>query len=290
MRVISTVFEMQALATDWRQSGDTIGFVPTMGFLHEGHLSLIRRAREKADRVVVSIFVNPTQFAPDEDFDAYPRNFERDHERCKKNGVDAVFYPDSKMLYAPDASTWVEEVSLSRGLCGASRPTHFKGVTTVVTKLFNAVLPDLAVFGRKDAQQALVIQRMVRDLCFPVKVDVAPIVREEDGLAMSSRNRYLSSEQRERALAISGGLFAASDAFDKGERCAERLKALVNMRLEQANLSIDYIALVQQADLQPVAETVDQPALLAVAAFVQEVRLIDNTFFETQQERTSSIV
>jgi pantoate--beta-alanine ligase len=272
---------MQTLSTQWRQDGETIGFVPTMGFLHEGHLSLMRRARKKTDRVVVSIFVNPTQFAPDEDFDAYPRDFKRDHELCENIGVDAVFYPDAKTLYAPDASTWVEEVSLSTGLCGASRPTHFKGVTTVVTKLFNAVLPDLAVFGRKDAQQALVIQRMVRDLCFPVKVDVAPIVREEDGLAMSSRNRYLSSEQRKRALAISKGLFTASEAFDKGERSVERLKTLVTTELEQVALSIDYIALVKQADLQAVEETVDQPALLAVAAFVQEVRLIDNVFLET---------
>jgi len=202
MRTIKTISEMQAFSGEARRSGKRIALVPTMGYLHEGHLSLMDKAAELAEVVVVSIFVNPTQFAPTEDFAAYPRDLERDSTRCERRGVHAIFSPDASEMYAPDASTWVVEERLSKGLCGLARPTHFRGVTTIVAKLFNAVLPDFAVFGQKDAQQAKVIQRMTRDLNFPVEIVVASIVREHDGLAMSSRNSYLSQAERQRALAI----------------------------------------------------------------------------------------
>jgi len=248
-----------------------------MGCLHEGHISLIRLARKRADRVMVSIFVNPAQFGPEEDFEAYPRDIERDEEICQKEGVDLLFYPESGELYPSGFSTWVEETELSRGLCGASRPGHFRGVATVVAKLFNACLPDCAVFGQKDAQQALVLRRMTRDLNFPVKIIIGPIVREADGLAMSSRNAYLSAEERRRALSLSSGLKAAQTAYRDGERQAIILRGKVEEKLHEADADIDYVELVGRETLEPLTY-VQEPALLAVAARIGKTRLIDNCF------------
>ena len=277
MKILRTIRETQDLARKWRGGGQSIALVPTMGFLHEGHLSLIRIARERAERVQVSIFVNPAQFGPQEDFEKYPRDFERDEASCRKEGVDMVFYPDAAELYPVDHSTWVEETELSRGLCGASRPGHFRGVTTVVTKLFNACLPDLAVFGQKDAQQAFVLQRMTRDLNFPIDIVIAPIVRETDGLAMSSRNAYLSEVERQRATALSKGLAAAQAAYEQGEREALLLREEVEKKLREAQAEIDYIELVSRPGLQPLTY-VNEPALLAVAAYIGRTRLIDNCY------------
>ncbi len=277
MKIIDRITDMQAQAAEWKRQGLRIGFVPTLGFLHEGHLSLVRIAGERADLAVVSIFVNPSQFGPNEDFTRYPRNFEGDCELCRQERVAAVFCPAAAEMYAPDFTTWVSEERLSLPLCGLSRPGHFRGVTTVVAKLFNAVLPDVAVFGQKDAQQALVLQRMVRDLNFPVQMVIAPIVRESDGLAMSSRNVYLSADERQRALAISQGLEKCQSAFANGERCAERLQATIKEVIGAAGGRIDYVELLCRESLTPLTE-VRKPALMAVAAHFGRTRLIDNCF------------
>ncbi|MDT8391612.1 MAG: pantoate--beta-alanine ligase [Lentisphaeria bacterium] len=275
MKTITSVSDMWRTTREWRRQGFTIGLVPTMGFLHDGHVSLIAAARKRADRVVVTIFVNPTQFGPNEDFADYPRDAVRDRRLCETAGAAAVFLPDADTFYAPDHSTWVHEDSLTSGLCGVSRPGHFRGVTTVVTKLFNVTLPDIAVFGQKDAQQALVIKRMTRDLNFPVDIVLAPIVREPDGLAMSSRNVRLAPEERARALSIFRGLRAAQDMFDGGERGTAALMDTVTTTLARSVDDIDYVALVDVETLEPV-ETIRGAALLAVAARVGSVRLIDN--------------
>ena len=277
MKIIRTIAEMQGQALAWRRDGLSIGFVPTMGYLHEGHLSLVRIAVDRTDRTVVSIFVNPTQFGPAEDLSEYPRDFARDEALCRAGQVAAIFYPDTEEMYPADGSTWVTEESLSKPLCGRSRPMHFRGVTTVVAKLLNAVQPTLAVFGEKDAQQALVIQRMVRDLNFPVAIVVGPVVRETDGLALSSRNRYLTRDERERALSIYRGLRQAEECFHNGERDADRLRKAVRDEIEAAAGQVDYVELVSRANLTPIAE-VQEPAVLAVAAFFGRTRLIDNCF------------
>ncbi len=276
MQIIETVTDMQTRSRQWRASGNRVALVPTMGSLHEGHLSLLRLARERADEVVVSIFVNPTQFGPQEDFEEYPRDFDADERACRDNGAAAVFYPAADELYPKDFSTWVTEESLSATLCGQSRPGHFRGVTTIVSKLFNAALPDVAVFGQKDAQQALIIRRMVRDLNFPVDIILGPIVREHDGLAMSSRNVYLSADERTRALAIHRGLTQAESAFAAGETQAHRLRQIVTGQLKAASADgIDYADVVACRTLRPVSQ-VEEPCLLAVAAFFGKTRLIDN--------------
>jgi len=228
---------------------------------------------------VVSLFVNPTQFGPAEDFAAYPRDSDGDRRLCEAAGVDALYHPAAAAMYAEDFSTWVNEESLSRDLCGASRPGHFRGVTTVVAKLFNAVGPDVAVFGQKDAQQALVIERMVRDLDYPVRVIVAPTVREADGLAMSSRNRRLSAEARQQAPALYRGLCRAREAFENGERRAAALEAVVAAELRAAGARLDYVTVVSRRTLRR-GETVVAPALVAAAAFLGDVRLIDNLFLD----------
>lgn len=274
---------MQGLAREWRTAGLEVGLVPTMGYLHEGHLSLMRLARARADIVVVSIFVNPTQFGPGEDLAQYPRSPEQDERLCREAGADAIFWPSGEEMYARDFSTWVDEGSLALPLCGRSRTGHFRGVCTVVTKLFNAVCPTFAVFGRKDAQQALVIQRMVRDLNVPVDIVVAPIVREPDGLAMSSRNEYLGPEERRRALSLSRGLRQAQEAFDRGERQSEALQRLVAEQIEGAGGRIDYVELVSESGLRPLAQ-VDEPAVLAVAARIGTTRLIDNCGLKPRQQ------
>lgn len=277
MKIVTGIQDMRNTVAAWRQEGSRIGFVPTMGYLHDGHLSLVDAARQKCNRVTVSIYVNPTQFGPNEDLSTYPRDFERDETLCRGHGVDAVFYPSNATMYADDHSTWVNEEALSVPLCGASRPTHFRGVTTVVTKLFNIVQPDVAAFGQKDAQQALIIQRLVRDLNMPVEILVCPIVREADGLAMSSRNRYLDPDARRRACAIHRGLEKAAALFASGTHSGDVLTSAVRNEIENGGGRIDYVELVSRSHLCRLA-VVEQPALLAVAAYFGSTRLIDNTF------------
>jgi len=275
MEIITTPSEMQAAAQALRREGKTVGFVPTMGFLHEGHLSLMKIARARCDVLVASIFVNPTQFGPNEDLDAYPRDFERDEKLCREEGVDLLFYPTPENMYLDGHSVWVDEDSLSGVLCGAARPGHFRGVCTVVTKLLNIVLPDFMVLGEKDAQQLRVLRRMVRDLNFPVEIVPGPTVREPDGLALSSRNKYLSPAERAEAVCLFQGLEKAKALFAAGERDAAVLKAAICEVIEKTSGIIDYIELVDDETLQPVARA-DKPALVALAVKFSGARLIDN--------------
>ena len=272
------VTERSALREELRRlrSGGTLGLIPTMGYLHEGHLSLVRRCRTENTSTVVSIFVNPTQFGPQEDLAKYPRDLERDLCLLEAEDVDLVFAPEPEEMYAPASSTWVEETALSRGLCGASRPGHFRGVCTVVLKLFNLVQPDRAYFGQKDFQQVQVIRRMVRDLDVPVEIVSCPIVREPDGLAMSSRNVYLSETQRGSALRLSRALERARLCFDQGERRADRLLGDVRaFLLEDSAVAVEYAELRDAMTLEPV-EAADAPVVLALAARIGNTRLIDN--------------
>jgi len=279
MRVIRDTAEMQAIAVERRSRGVSVALVPTMGALHEGHLSLVRLAHEHGDEVDVTIFVNPTQFGPGEDLGKYPRTLERDLELCRAEGVSTVFCPDDGQVYAADHSTQIAEASLSQGLCGECRPGHFDGVVTVVAKLFNIMLPSAAVFGRKDFQQARVIQRMTRDLNFPVRIVLAPIVREPDGLAMSSRNRYLSAAEREQALSISRALGNAERDAAEGVSDAGALRKSVEDAISDAGLTVQYVVCVDADTLEPV-ESLDRSVLLAVAAFVGRTRLIDNVVLQ----------
>lgn len=277
MQIIRSVSEMQALAEELRAKGQLIGLVPTMGALHEGHLSLIRQAAERADAVVVSIFVNPTQFAPNEDFTKYPREFEADAAKCEAAGATHIFAPGNEDIYPKGFSTYITEEHVAKPLEGQSRPTHFRGVTTVVAKLFNICRPDLAIFGQKDAQQVAVIKKMVADLNFGVDIVVAETLREPDGLAMSSRNRYLTTTQRQEALAISKALFKARDMVAAGERRADRLVAEATHILgEYRRIRVIYVSLVNRDTMEPAREATPGHALLAIAAWVDEVRLIDN--------------
>lgn len=275
MKKFTSPAELQAWALAQKRAGKTIGLVPTMGYLHEGHLSLIAEARKHAELVVVSIFVNPIQFGPTEDYAKYPRDEARDIRLCEGAGAAAVFLPTPENMYAKDASVTVNEDFLQKVLCGARRPVHFKGVCTVVSKLFNLAQPDIAVFGQKDFQQATIIKRMVRDLNFPVKIIVAPIVREPDGLAKSSRNVYLSPAERASALGNSRALQAAADAFAKGERDPAKLIALMSEILTNHALKIDYVEIDSAETLRPVARVAaGDVALLAV--YDGKTRLIDN--------------
>ncbi|MDP8230888.1 MAG: pantoate--beta-alanine ligase [Candidatus Gorgyraea atricola] len=254
----------------------TIGLVPTMGFLHGGHLSLIRRARKDTDRVVVSIFVNPTQFGPKEDLKKYPRDLNRDLRLCRKEGVDIVFIPTARTIYANGFSTYVNVGNIAGTLCGASRPGHFKGVATVVAKLFNIVQPDIAYFGQKDAQQAIVIKKMVEDLNIPIKIKVMPIVREKDGLAMSSRNLYLSPQERREALSLYKSLKLAKTLYRKGERDSRNIIKMIQKEiLKESNAKIDYVSIVDTKNLKPL-DRISNKALVAVAAKIGKTRLIDN--------------
>ena len=280
MKIIRNCKELQQSALAWRREGKCIGLVPTMGFLHAGHLSLIDTARSRADVVIVSIFVNPTQFAPTEDLDRYPRDFDRDCALCEEHGVDVIFAPEPGEMYAPDASTWVQETKLSQPLCGASRPTFFRGVTTVVAKLFLLAQPDFAVFGLKDAQQLFVVRRMVRDLDFPVEIVAGPLVRDSDGLALSSRNRYLSAEERQKALAIHRSLQAARKTIEADGLGG--LVAAVRQAKEDIAASggrVDYVSALDSATLlAPTVET--RQLLLAAAVFYGDTRLIDNELID----------
>ena len=273
MRTVSTVPEVRAFL---RARGGSVGLVPTMGYLHEGHLSLVRRCRAENDVVVASIFVNPTQFGPGEDLSSYPRDLDRDRELLASAGTDLVFAPEPEALYAPDASTWVEETRLASGLCGASRPGHFRGVCTVVLKLFQIVGPQRAYFGEKDYQQLQVIRRMVRDLDVPVEVVGCPLVREPDGLARSSRNVYLSPEERSLALGLSRALEAAQEAARRGDRDASSLVRTARERLEgDSRIQVDYLELVDPQTLERVPR-LDREARLVMAVRVGRTRLLDN--------------
>ncbi|MBU1694019.1 MAG: pantoate--beta-alanine ligase [Verrucomicrobia bacterium] len=285
MQIIRTPEEMQQTALALRREGRRMGFVPTMGFLHEGHLSLIRLARAHSDVVVVSIFVNPTQFGPNEDLDKYPRDFERDEVLCRREGTDILFYPAGGDIYLPGHSVYVVEEALSRGLCGATRPGHFRGVATIVAKLFNIVRPDVAVFGEKDGQQLRVIRRMVRDLNFPVEIVPGPTVREPDGLAMSSRNAYLSSEERRQALCLRRALDRAEQMVRDGERDAGTIRTAMQKVVAEAPAArVDYIEIVDDASLEPI-RAIEHPALAAMAVFVGRTRLIDNTVLHPTSKR-----
>ena len=280
MKVIRTVRELQAEAEKHRQAGRMIGFVPTMGCLHEGHLSLIRIARSRADVVVVSIFVNPTQFGPEEDLDKYPRDFRSDEKLAEEAGADIIFYPSEKEMYPYDFLTFVSVEEITDVLCGASRPGHFRGVATVCVKLFHAVKPHFAVFGQKDAQQVVVIRRMVKDLNIDVEIVTGPIVREADGLALSSRNTYLSKEERKDALSLNQSLKLAEEMVRNSER---RVDVIVHAMKELIDggkrTCIDYISVVYPETLRELDEIEDK-ALVALAVFVGKTRLIDNTIID----------
>jgi len=276
VEIIRDVAGMQKRTEELRRQGLRIAFVPTMGYLHEGHLSLMREGKKRADVVVASVFVNPTQFGPEEDLDAYPRDFEGDERLMCEAGVDIVFYPTEAEIYPEGYETYVSLEKTTRNLCGLSRPIHFRGVATVVTKLFNIVKPHVALFGDKDFQQRVVIQKMARDLNFDIEIVGCPIVREPDGLAMSSRNAYLTPEQRKEALALKRSLDGAEDLFLKGERKAESLKGKAKeILLAQLGTRIDYIRICSTATLEDV-EIIDKEAVLAVAAYLGKTRLIDN--------------
>lgn len=276
MIVVRSVEEMKELAERTRRERK-IGFVPTMGFLHEGHLSLVRAARGISDVTVVSIFVNPIQFGPSEDYDRYPRDIERDKTLLEKEGVDILFLPSEEEMYPPGYSTYVQVRGLEDFLCGRTRKGHFIGVATVVLKLFNIVKPHFAVFGQKDYQQLKVVERMVKDLHLDVKIVPYPIVREADGLAMSSRNIYLTDEDRRRAPAIYRSLKAAEDLFLKGERKAATIKELVESTLKGAGMNVEYVSICHPETLQEL-ETIEGSAILAVACHLGRTRLIDNIF------------
>ena len=278
--IVEKVKDMKELSKKYLKENKTIGFVPTMGFLHEGHLSLVRRARGENDIVVVSIFVNPTQFGPNEDYESYPRDLERDVKLLKELNVDVVFHPPVEEMYPKDFSTYVEETKLSRYLCGKSRPGHFRGVCTIVTKLFNIVHPTRAYFGQKDAQQFRVIKRMVRDLNMDVELVECPIVREHDGLAMSSRNIYLSDDERVQALALYNSLKLAENLVKSGERDAEVVKNAMKEFLSRYDkVKIDYVEIVDEETLEPVKH-IEGKAIVAIACWVGKARLIDNVIVQ----------
>ena len=280
MKIARTIQEARDFCRSQRLSRARVGLVPTMGALHQGHLALVRAARAKADVVVVSIFVNPTQFGPNEDFAKYPRSFERDCELLEREGVDLIFAPSTDEMYPAGNATWVEVQGLSERLCGKSRPGHFRGVATVVSKLFHIVEPDVAFFGQKDAAQVAIIRRMVRDLDMPVAIKVCPIVREADGLAMSSRNAYLSPAERKSALVLYRSLIRAKTMFDAGERNSDKLISAAKQEFAGApGVRLDYFEIVDPDTLesQPVMAA---RVLIAVAAFVGTTRLIDNILLE----------
>lgn len=276
MKVITSLIEMQARSRGWKNAAKSVAFVPTMGFLHEGHLSLLRAARMAGDVLVVSIFVNPAQFGPAEDLDSYPRDLEGDLKLCEEAGVDVVFAPEPGDIYPEDYSTWVEEIELSRGLCGGARPGHFRGVTTVVLKLFNIVFPQIAFFGLKDYQQFKVIEKMVRDLNLPIEVVGCPTVREEDGLAMSSRNHNLSPEERKEALCLRRALLRARELVASGRTsCSAVRREMETLIAKEPRARIDYLEFRDPETLE-LRDPLRRGDLAAGAVFVGSVRLIDN--------------
>lgn len=285
MEVVKTKNRMKQISKELKEKGFTIGFVPTMGFLHEGHLQLVRLAKKRADKVVVSIFVNPLQFASGEDYEIYPRDLERDRILLEKEKVDVLFCPDVEELYPPGYQTYVEVTELSRGLCGAFRPGHFRGVATVVLKFFNIINPDFAVFGEKDYQQLKIIQQMTKDLDLDIEIISHPVVREEDGLAMSSRNNYLSSEERRSAVCLYQTLKFIEMLVHGGEREPKRIKELAIEYIEKFPFTkVQYVELVDLNTLQEIKE-IKGPFLAALAVYVGKARLIDNKIIYPREER-----
>lgn len=276
MRVLTTVEEVRNQVKAWKKAGQSVGLVPTMGYLHEGHASLVKAAKAQNDHVVVSVFVNPTQFGPNEDLATYPRDLEHDAKLLESLGVDILFHPEPSEMYPGKASTWVTVEGLSAGLCGKTRPIHFRGVCTVVSKLFNIVTPDNAYFGRKDAQQLAIIRKMVADLNFGINIVGCPIVREADGLAKSSRNKYLSAEERQSALILSKAVAAGRAMVKEGEKDTNKIVAEMKRVIEsEPAAKIDYVEAVDAATIEPV-DTIASPVLFAMAVYIGKTRLIDN--------------
>ena len=288
MRIIRNIKDMQRISQDLSRSKKSIGFVPTMGALHAGHLSLIKRARKENDFVIVSIFVNPAQFGPNEDLKQYPRKLKTDTLLCKKEGVDFIFYPDINQIYPKGYKTYVLVEKLSDVLCGKFRPGHFKGVVTIVTKLFNIIQPDIAYFGQKDAQQAIIIQQMTRDLNMPVKIRVMPIIREADGLALSSRNRYLTAKEREDATVLFEALRKAKTMVGQGLIGSARIILTLRKIIQKGKRAqIQYIEIVDLNELKPV-KIIQDKALVTLAVKIGKTRLIDNIILTPQNLRDSS--
>lgn len=280
MKIVETVREVREQVRAWHQEGLSVGLVPTMGYLHEGHKSLIDRAVAENDRVVVSVFVNPMQFGPTEDLESYPRDLERDGALCQKAGASLVFHPQPEEMYPEDFSSYIDMNTLTGGLCGKSRPIHFRGVCTVVAKLFHIAEPDRAYFGQKDAQQLAVIRHMVNDLSFGIEIVGCPIVREEDGLAKSSRNTYLSQDERKAALILSHALKKGRKSVENGEKSAKALVELIRKEIQAEPLArIDYVEVVDWNTLEPVEE-IQKPILVAIAVYIGKTRLIDNFIYE----------
>ncbi len=276
MRSTDNIIEIRSFVKEAKRNGKSIGFVPTMGFLHKGHISLMNAAKNETDIVIVSIFVNPTQFGPNEDFSSYPRDFERDAALCEEAGVDLIFYPTPEIMYPENYFTYVNVEKLTDSLCGASRPGHFRGVTTVVAKLFNIVMPDRAFFGQKDAQQVAVIDRMTKDLNFDIEIVACPIIREDDGLAMSSRNVYLNPEERKAALILSKSLEYARLNYSEGDISGPALtKKMIEFIKSEPLARIDYVSIVDYDSLQPI-EFLNKNFLVVLAVYIGKTRLIDN--------------
>lgn len=280
MQIVATVEEVREQVKAWRKEGLRVGLVPTMGYLHEGHKSLIDKAVEENDRVVVSVFVNPIQFGPNEDLATYPRDLERDAALCEKAGANLIFHPEPENMYFDDFCTYIDMDGLTKGLCGKTRPTHFRGVCTVVGKLFNIVQPDRAYFGQKDAQQLAVIRRMVRDLNFNLEIVGCPIIREEDGLAKSSRNTYLSTEERQAATILHKGLLKGAELIRNGERDADAIKMVIRKTIESEPLAkIDYVEIVDFDCIEEIA-SLTGTVLIAIAVYIGKTRLIDNIIYD----------
>lgn len=280
MKVESTVSAVRSQVKQWTKEGLSVGLVPTMGYLHEGHASLIRAAKRDNDKVVVSIFVNPMQFGPTEDLASYPRDLQKDSELCESLGVDLIFHPTPEEMYHKGFSSYVDMSVLTEELCGLSRPVHFRGVCTVVNKLFNIVTPDRAYFGQKDAQQLAVIRHMVDDLNMDIEVISCPIVREDDGLAKSSRNTYLSDEERQAALVLSRSIKLGSEMVEKGEKSADKVVLAMKELIEKEPLAkIDYVKAVDGLTMQQIKK-VQKPMLVAIAVYIGKTRLIDNFIWE----------
>ena len=280
MEIVSTVAQVRAKVNEWRSQGLSVGLVPTMGFLHEGHQSLIARAVEENDRVVVSVFVNPTQFGPNEDFEAYPRDLEKDAALCQSTGASLIFHPEPEEMYPDGFCSYINMTELTGALCGKTRPIHFKGVCTVVGKLFNIVTPDRAYFGEKDAQQLAVIRRMVKDLNFGLQIVGCPIIREQDGLAKSSRNTYLNEEERKAALVLSKAIFHGRDMVEHGETSADKILGQMKDIINAEPLArIDYVEMVNMDTMENI-DTVGGTTLCAMAVYIGKTRLIDNFIVE----------
>lgn len=284
MKIAYTVKEVRQQVKEWKKQGLSVGFAPTMGYLHEGHASLMKRGKSECDRMVVSVFLNPMQFGPTEDLAAYPRDFERDCKLCEEMGVDMVFHPEPEEMYSKHFCSYVDMSVLTEDLCGKTRPVHFRGVCTVCNKLFNIVQPDKAFFGEKDAQQLAIIKRMVEDLNMDLEIVGCPIIREEDGLAKSSRNTYLNEEERKAALILSQSIFLGKKMVEEGERDAKKVVDAMTAKIETEPMAhIDYVKVVDGITMQPV-EKIEGPIVTAIAVYINDTaRLIDNFHFDPEK-------